>query len=449
MASYRMSATEFLSSGTKVEDYARALLDRIAARDVQVQAWAYLDPEFVLSQARKLDAIPQEQRGPLHGVPIGVKDIFYTKDMPTQHNSPIYANDAPVVDAALIMMLRTAGALIFGPPSHRVYVHVFQPFSGKTTTTQFASITVGTKTMNPHNPARTPGGSSSGSGAAVADFQVPVALGTQTIGSIIRPASFCGIYSFKPTWGALPREGVKVCSLNFDTMGFFARSIADIELLADAARLEDDEKPIAPFKIEGAKFAACKTHVWPEVGPGTINAMQLAVKLLRDQGASVEELDLPGEFASVTRSHLQAFQQDAATTFKSEYIRSKDQLDPALVAFVENPEKTSHRDHLAALDNLAQLRPKIDIIASRYDAIITPSVVDEAPEGLTSTGNPALCGMWTALHVPVVNVPGFAGDHGMPVGLSLVAPRYHDRRLLSVAAAVAPVFEGGGWKSSL
>ncbi|KAJ6581255.1 amidase signature domain-containing protein [Mycena capillaripes] len=433
MLPYRMSATEWLSSEGKVEDYVRSLLERIAARDTEVQAWAYLDPEYVLSEARRLDAVPLEHRGKLHGVPIGVKDIFYTKDMPTQHNSPIYKGDAPVVDAALVMMLRSAGALIFG----------------KTTTTEFASITVGTKTRNPHNPTRTPGGSSSGSGAAVGDFQVPIALGTQTIGSIIRPASFNGILGFKPTFGAISREGVKFCSLNFDTMGFFSRSTADLELLADAVWLEDDQNPSAPFSIESAKFAVCKTHVWPQVGPGTINALDLAVKLLRDQGALVEELELPAEFSSVTKSHQQAFERDAGTTFVSEYIRAKDNLDPLLVKFVENPSKTSHRDHLTALDNLAQLRPKIDIIASRYDAILTASVVDEAPEGLASTGNAALCGMWTALHVPVVNIPGFVGDHGMPVGLSLVAPRYHDRRLLKVAAAVAPVFEGGGWKSSL
>ncbi|KAJ7453946.1 amidase signature domain-containing protein [Mycena galericulata] len=432
MASYRMSASEFLSSGVKVEDYVRSLLDRIAARDAAVQAWAYLDPEYVLSQARQLDAIPLEHRGPLHGVPIGVKDIMYTRDMPTQYNSQLYENDAPAVDAAFIMLLRSAGALIFG----------------KTTTTEFASVTTGTKTRNPHGLTRTPGGSSSGSGAAVGDLQVPVALGTQTVGSIIRPASFNGIFGFKPTWGAISREGVKVCSLNFDTMGFFARSVTDLELLANAVQLEDDEKPTALFKIAGARFAVCKTHVWPEVGLGTVNALNLGVKLLREHGASVEELDLPEEFATITKSHQIAFQSDAQATFRSEYIRAKNKLDPVVVGFVENPSKTSHRDHLAALDNLAQLRPKIDTIASHYDAILTPSVVDEAPEGLASTGNPALCGMWTALHVPVVNIPGFVGDHGMPVGLSLVAPRYHDRHLLRVSAAVAPVFEGGGWKSA-
>ncbi|KAJ6485934.1 amidase signature domain-containing protein [Mycena sanguinolenta] len=434
MLPYRMTATEFLSSALKVEDYVHSLLDRIAARDPEVQAWAYLDREYVLSEARQLDTVPPEKRGPLHGVPVGVKDIFYTKDMPTHHNSPLYKDSADVhVDAALIMLLKSAGALIFG----------------KTTTTEFASVTTGTKTKNPHNPTRTPGGSSSGSGAAVGDLQVPVALGTQTIGSIIRPASFNGVFAFKPTWGAISREGVKVCALNFDTMGFFARSVEDLELLADAARLEDDEKPLVPSTVEGMKFAVCKTHVWPQVGPGTINAFDLAAKLLRAQGASVEELELPEEFASVRQSHLQAFERDARSTFMNEYIRGKDQLDPIVVGFVENPSKLSHRDHLNALDNLAQLRPKFDLIASRYDAIVTPSAADEAPEGLGSTGNAALCGTWTALHVPVVNVPGFVGDNGLPIGLSLVAPRYHDRRLLKVAASVAPVFEGGGWKSSL
>ncbi|KAJ7746925.1 amidase signature domain-containing protein [Mycena maculata] len=435
MASYRMSATDFLNSGVKVEDYVRALLDHIASRDADVQAWAYLDSQYVLYQARQLDAIPVQQRGPLHGVPVGVKDIFYTKDMPTQHNSPAYKNDAPAVDAALVMLLRSAGALIFG----------------KTTTTEFASVTIGSKTRNPHDLARTPGGSSSGSGAAVGDLQVPVALGTQTIGSIIRPASFNGIFALKPTWGAISREGVKVCSLNFDTMGFFARSVADLELLADAARLVDDEAPPAAFKLVGARFAVCKTHVWPEVGPGTVNALVRGVELLRAAGASVEELDLPAQFASVTDSQQKVFQCDGQVTFLSEYVRagSKHTLDPILVDFVEKPAGKTHRAHLAALDNLARLRPEMDEIAGRYDAILTPSVVDEAPEGLSSTGSPAFCGMWTALHVPVVNVPGFVGEHGMPIGLSLVAPRYHDRHLLRVSAAVAPVFERGGWKSTL
>ncbi|KAJ7224494.1 amidase [Mycena pura] len=435
MAHYRLTATEFLSSGVKVEDYVCSLLDRVAARDADVQAWAHLDRECAISQARLLDTIPLREREhlKLFGVPVGVKDIMYTKDMPTQHNSPIYENDAPAVDSALVMLLRNAGALIFG----------------KTTTTEFASVTTGTKTRNPHDSSRTPGGSSSGSGAAVGDLQVPVALGTQTLGSIIRPASFNGIFGFKPTWGAISREGVKICSLNLDTMGFFARSIADLELLADAVQLEDDEKQTVRFKIEGAKFAVCKTHVWSQAGPGTTNAVELAIKLLQEHGASVEELELSEEFTNVTKYSLQAFESDGKTTFTNEYIRAKDKLDPVLVKFVENSSKISHRDHLAALDGLAQLRPKIDIIAGRYDAILTPSTVDEAPTGLSNTGNSAFCGMWTALHVPVVNIPGFVGEHGMPIGLSLVAPRYHDRRLLRVAAAVAPVFEGGGWKLGL
>ncbi|KAJ7623426.1 amidase signature domain-containing protein [Roridomyces roridus] len=418
--SYRLSdASEFLSSGATVHDYVSSLLARIEARDADVQG-------SVLAQARELDRVPLDKRGPLHGVPIGVKDIFLTKDMPTQHNSAIYENDAPAVDAALISLLRSAGALILG----------------KTTTTEFAHG-IHTDTRTP----RTPGGSSSGSGAAVGDFQVPIALGTQTIGSIIRPASFNGVFGIKPTWGSISREGAKICSVNFDTMGFLARSVADLELLADVVGLEDDAKPITPFKLDGARFAVCKTHVWSQAGPGTVNALALGIKLLREHGASVEELDLPEEFASVTKSHLTVFQCDAKTTFMNEYIAAKDKLDPVLVGFVEN--QFTHRQHLEGLDNLAQLRPKIDLIASGYDAILTPSVVDEAPESLATTGNSIFCGMWTALHVPVVNVPGFVGDHGMPIGLSLVSARYTDRHLLRVAAAVAPVFEGGGWKPSV
>ncbi|ENH75614.1 Glutamyl-tRNA(Gln) amidotransferase subunit A 1, partial [Fusarium oxysporum f. sp. cubense race 1] len=186
-----------------VQEYAESLLERIEARDGDVKAWAYLDEKRVMQEARLLDEIPKKNRGPLHGLPIAVKDVIYTKDMPTQFNSPLYDGHFPETDAASVRILRHAGALIVG----------------KTTTTEFAAIHVGPKTHNPHDPLRTPGGSSSGSGAAVADFQAPMALGTQTGGSLIRPASFNGLYGFKPTWNSVSREGQKIYALMYDTLG--------------------------------------------------------------------------------------------------------------------------------------------------------------------------------------------------------------------------------------
>ncbi|KAE9409771.1 amidase signature enzyme [Gymnopus androsaceus JB14] len=336
--------------------------------------------------------------------------------MPTQHNSLIYQGSMVHVDANAVMTLRNLGALIFG----------------KTTTTEFASTTVGPKTRNPHDLTRTPGGSSSGSGAAVADMQVPIALGTQTGGSTIRPGSFNGIFAFKPTWGAISREGVRMYSINLDTMGFFARSIEDFQLIADVFRLSDDEAP-KPFTVRGAKFAA---------GPGTLHAMETAADLLRAAGAEVEELELPEEFKSMKDLHSRMNQGDGRAAFLGEYTAAKDQMDDFLVGQVENVSKMTRKELLDALDTVASLRPKIDSIAGQYAAILTPSVPDEAPEGIESTGSAVFNAMWTALHVPVINIPGFKGSNGLPIGLSLVASRYWDRYLLTF-------FQEGGWQSKL
>ncbi|PTD07630.1 Glutamyl-tRNA [Fusarium culmorum] len=222
---YKLTAThalELINNNTiSVEAYAKSLLDRIEERDSTVKAWAYLDPALVLSQARALDKLPIEERGPLHGLPIGIKDIMNTKDMPTQYGSPIYQGHQPSFDSSAVAILRAAGAIIFG----------------KTTTTEFTAMNSGPETTNPHDPNRTPGGSSCGSAAAVADLQVPLSLGAQTGGSIIRPASFTGIFAMKPTFNAISIEGQKAFAPTFDTFGFFGRSIDDLKLLADVFSL--------------------------------------------------------------------------------------------------------------------------------------------------------------------------------------------------------------------
>ncbi|KAI1105589.1 amidase [Jackrogersella minutella] len=434
MEPYQLTATQtldkFKDGSLKVEGYARSLLARIEKRDANVHAWAHLDPDYVIQQAKELDSVPPEKRGPLHGIAIAVKDVIYTKKMPTQHNSPIYEGDDPQVDAASIITLRHAGALILG----------------KTTTTEFASTTIGPKTRNPHDTTRTPGGSSSGSAAAVGDFQAPIGLGTQTGGSTIRPGSYNGIYAFKPTWNAISREGQKIYSLILDTIGFFARSIDDFQLLANVFDIEDDTLPPADFSVKGSKFALIKTVVWPQAGPGMVAALAAGAKLLREHGAEVEEIELPPEFDKLPEWHRVVLFSDGRPTFLPEYRIAKDKLSPFLADHVENSTKISRAAQLEAFDGIASLRPKIDEIASKYTAILTPSVVDEAPVGM-ATGSPAFNSMWTALHTPVTNIPGFKGENGLPVGLSLVAPRYHDRRLLAISKAVGEIFEGeGGWK---
>jgi Asp-tRNA(Asn)/Glu-tRNA(Gln) amidotransferase A subunit family amidase len=288
-----------------VEAYAKSLLSRIKERDETVKAWAYLDPDFVLKRARELDQIPKEKRGPLHGIAVGVKDVILTKDMPTQHNSPMYMSDKPSgVDAGPVITLRAAGALIFG----------------KTTTTEFAANSDGdyhqNRTANAHSTKRTPGGSSSGSGAAVGDFQVPIGLGTQTGGSTIRPGSFNGIYAFKPTWGSISREGLAQYSMTCDTLGLYARSVEDLELLAKVFQMADDElAPAQPFQVQGAKIAFCKSPVWDNAGPGLLKAWEKAQELLNKNGATVEELDMPEDFSKIHDWHGKVLAGEGRTSF--------------------------------------------------------------------------------------------------------------------------------------
>lgn len=408
MELYRLTATQALrkirANELTVEDYAKSLLKRIQERDSIVKAWAYLDPVQVLNEARRLDQIPLSQRGPLHGLPVGIKDVIYTKgtyiyltmlgykqeliseiDMPTQHNSPLYEGSAPQVDAASVLILRNAGALIFG----------------KTTTTEFSATTEGPKSRNPHDQSRTPGGSSSGSSAAVADFQVPVSLGTQTGGSTIRPGSFNGIWALKPTWNAISREGQKICSLNFDTLGLFARSAEDLALLADVFGLEDDEAPPKGFVLKGAKFAVCKPPIWEKAGPGTRAALKKAAALLKVHGAQVDEIDLGPDFKDLRQWHATVQATNGRVSFLPEYRRpkGKENLGPSVVEQVENTGEYTHADQLRALDGMAALRPKIDVIAGRYAAILTPSVVDEAPVGF-HTGSYVFNNIWTVRYRP-------------------------------------------------
>ncbi|KAI0855505.1 amidase [Xylaria cubensis] len=438
MELHRLTAIQALSSirdgSLTVEEYARSILARIQERDPAVQAWEHLDSEYIVREAKRLDQIPLHERGILHGLPIAVKDIIYTKDMPTQHNSPIYYKDAPKLDAGSIIVLRQAGALILG----------------KTTTTEFASTQGGPKTRNPHDPTRTPGGSSSGSAAAVGDFQAPIALGSQTGGSTIRPGSFNGIHALKPTWNAISREGQKIYSLTLDTIGFFARCVEDLELMADLFGLEDDQAQKDHFEVKGAKFAVVKTVVWPEAGPGTASALETGAQLLINHGAEVEEIELPAEFDQAPEWHRVLLHSEGRVTFLPEYRLAKEKLSPFLAGHVENVNGISRASQLEAYDGIAALRPKIDEIAKKYAAILTPSVVDEAPVGIESTGSPAFNSIWTALHTPVINIPGFKGTNDMPIGLSLVAPRYRDRHLLAVSKTVGRIFESeGGWVRKL
>ena len=277
-----------------------------------------------------------------------------------------------------------------------LYRHIPKRFAhslaGKTTTTAFAFSFVGPATRNAHSANHTPGGSSSGS--AVADFQIPIALGSQTKGSIVRPAAFNGIYGFKPTWQSITREGQKFCSPSVDTIGFFARSVADFELFADAFALNDYEESY--FKeVKGSKFAVCKPFHWNMAGQGTREAMDKAVELLRAHGAQVEELDLGPDFEKVVEWLNLVVKLEGATSLVPEYLQAKEQMDATLAKGVEERRSVSRKAQLQAYDGLAALRPRFDKLAEGYAAVLAPSVLDEAPEGLGNTGDPVFASPWT------------------------------------------------------
>ncbi|KNB04968.1 amidase [Fusarium oxysporum f. sp. lycopersici 4287] len=310
-----------------VQEYAESLLERIKARDEVVKAWAYLDEKRVIQEARLLDETPKKNRGPLHGLPIAVKDVIYTKDTPTQFNSPLYDGHFPKTDAASVRILRHAGALIFG----------------KTTTTEFAAIHVGPKTRNPMTSY---------------ERRISMALGIQTGGSLIRPASFNGIYGFKPTWNPVSREGRKIYALMYDTLGWYGRCVGDLVLLADIFGLQDDKDEEHAFQgIEGARFAICKTSIWPIAGPGTQDALARAADLLRSHGAEVHELELPSVFDDVPEWYRIGLHTEGRTSSLPEYRVGKDQIGQVLIEHVENSDNFTRKTQLMASDNLAAARP--------------------------------------------------------------------------------------------
>ncbi|KAI0096624.1 amidase signature enzyme [Nemania sp. FL0031] len=419
---YTLTAVQALSllksDKVKVEQYAQSLLRRYHDNDNTVKAWAYLDSDLVLNQARALDQVPKDQRGPLHGLAIGVKDTMNTKDMPTQFGSPIYKGHQSGFDCSAVAILRAAGALIFG----------------KTTTTEFTVTNSGPDTTNPHDPKRTPGGSSCGSAAAVADMQVPLSLGAQTGGSIIRPASFSGVFAMKPTHNAISTEGQKTFAPTFDTFGFFARSIEDLQLLADVFALKDDEPP-QEVSIDQVTFALIKTPFWASAGPGTIEAIEEAATILQKCGATFDEVYFPSEVPDVeTLKRMQKviIEGEAQAAFIREYRVDKANLAPEICGLVENASNYTKKERLQAYDTYANMRRLVDSIAEEYSVILTPSAIDEAPLGLGDMGRATFNTLWTGLHMPVINIPAFHGPNDMPIGVSLVAPRYRDQHLLKV-----------------
>jgi Asp-tRNA(Asn)/Glu-tRNA(Gln) amidotransferase A subunit family amidase len=410
-----------------VEELARSCLQRIAARDPAVHAWLFVDTDLVIRNARELDklAVAHGPKTPLHGLPWGVKDIIDTFDMPTTQNSPIYPNVRTNRDAACVGIVRSSGALILG----------------KTDTVEFASGGRKALSRNPFNPAHTPGGSSSGSGAAVGDFQVPLAFGTQTGGSHIRPAAFNGIYALKPTGHMVSREGVRMSSITLDTVGWYGRCVDDLMLVAEAFRLPKSADP-APADPKGLRVGLCRSPAWHAIEPAGEASLMTAAQRLRDAGAIIEEFTLPAPFNGLHEAQADIVETEGGRSFLPEYLSSYDILAPDLRGKVENRRDVTPEKLLAAYALADSCRPVFDrMFGADLDVILTPSAPGEAPEGLHTTGNAIFQRMWTLLHVPCVAIPVGRGPKNLPVGIQLVGSRMSDMKLLNLARLLAPVID--------
>ncbi len=413
-------------------------LRRVQEVDEGIQAWAFLDSEHALRQAQAADhhRMAGGPLGPLHGVPIGIKDIFDTSDYPTEFGSALWRGRTPRQDAVAVARLRAAGAVILG----------------KTVTTEYAYFHPG-KTRNPHDPARTPGGSSSGSAAAVAAGMVPAAIGSQTNGSVIRPASFCGVVGFKPTHGLIPRTGAMLLSRALDHVGVFARSVADAALMADVLAGYDAEDPdtrpvttgyLAPAAASEPplppRFAFVKGPAWKAADPYLDEAFAELVAALGD---NVSMVDIGASFDRGIDFHGTIMAADMAHNFRHDAARGGDALSVQLRELLARGQKISAFDYLEAVSAAESFNRLLDEVFNEYDAILTSSSPGEAPIG-TATGNPIFCSLWTYLGTPAVSLPLLIGPNGLPVGVQLIGRRGNDARLLRTARWLSRHVADGG-----
>jgi amidase len=411
--SARALARDIAAGRTSAEAAMRGCLDRIAAREAAVGAWQHLDPEAALAAARRADG--EAPRGPLHGVPIGVKDLFDTADMPTGYGSPIYDGHRPAADAACVALARAAGAIVVG----------------KTVTTEFACFTPG-KTANPHNPHHTPGGSSSGSAAAVAAGMVPLAFGSQTAGSVIRPAAFCGCVGYKPSFGLIARAGAKALADSLDTVGLMAATVADAAFFAGVLTDRPDLRDAAPPPAPPA-FALYRTPMWERAEPEAGAALDRAAEALRRAGAAVGELAPPAEHRGLNAAQDRIMGYEAARALAYERIYRSAQLSPRLGQMLDAGMAVGAAEYDAARAEAAAARAGLAGFFGPYDAVLTPAAPGEAPAGLGYTGDPVFNRMWTLLGTPCVTLPAHRGDRGLPVGVQLVGRIGDDARLMSCA----------------
>ena len=416
-----LSATQAIKALSRREikatDLLLSCLDRIGQKESLVKAWASLGKENALSRAKQLDK--GAFQGLLHGLPIGVKDLYDTYDLPTSYGSPIYANHYPVADAVAVALMRQSGAIILG----------------KTVTTEFATFKSGL-TTNPHNPKHTPGGSSSGSAAAVADFMVPLATGSQTAGSIIRPASYCGVVGFKPSYGKVSIAGIKSLSVTLDTMGCFGRTVEDVGL--GVAAMSGDHRLAKVESLHNKpRIAICKTSSWPFAQKETATALATARHAAEAiSKGTVSDQKLPKVCDGLTQAQTRIMISEMSRSFTFERVHYAKKLSSQLLKQLSEGAEISYEQYAKDLILADKSRAAIeDLLNNELDILIAPSANGEAPYIKDGTGDPVFSRAWTLLGLPCININIGTGPHGLPVGVQLIAGPGKDHFLLSAARA--------------
>ena len=432
MTSHKLSAVEMVQSLKKgeitSEELVKSYIEQIKKKEKEVEAWEFFDQELVLAQAKKLDELHQSgKHGDLHGIPVGIKDIFDTENMPTIDGTEIHKKNPSWNDCTVVSKLKQAGAIIMG----------------KTVTAELAYYSPG-KTKNPHDTTRTPGGSSSGSAAAVASHMVPLAVGSQTNGSVIRPASYCGVVGYKPTKGLISRHLVLQISRALDQVGVFANSIEDAALISEQLIGHDKQDPDTSLNPRPKLLAASKQK--PPMEPllayvklPFMNKLDEDVKEgfkeIKDElKGKVDEIELPEGFAGIPDWHKIIMESDMARSFSKEYEKSKNKLSDQIVEAIERGMKYTSVEYNNALSKIDVANTYFNQFFHDYDAILTPSACDEAPKGLKSTGNPIFCTIWTYCGMPCISLPLLKGKSGLPVGVQLVSSLFDDERLFRNAS---------------
>jgi len=405
-----------------------ACLARIDELEPSIGAWTHLDREMALQQAHAADEFRKSGRalGALHGLPIGIKDIIDTADYPTERGTVLHQGRQPERDATLVALLKEAGAIILG----------------KTVSTELAVYAPG-KTRNPHNPEHTPGGSSSGSAAAVACAMVPLSVGTQTNGSVIRPAAYCGVYGYKPSFARISRHGVLEQSPPLDTIGVFARSLPDLALLADVLMRFDAQdsvmKPVAPPRIAdlmvtevpvNPHFAFIRSSVWEQVEAVTKDALRELIEATNEiQPKAIDIVDMPESFDALHEDHRRVMEADLARSFADEYRRGKEQLSDVLRDMIERGQQVSDADYQQALAHMQDYNAFLSEVFEDYDAILTPATPGPAPAGIEATGSPVMNTIWTFCGTPAINLPILQSPEGLPMGVQVIGEKNDDARL--------------------